>query len=413
MVSTYLGNKEGAADAAGATLRTTPAIRERARQLLQRARDGQSRWFRVDDDASATTADAVVSCVRGRHPPLHSVWRAVEAGGLNRRGQLDALMGGLPIPSKAHALVDFTTIAVLLGGMPARGWRYTEAASGRAFEGDQGLAVAALHAFAGGLFSGDPQRPLQADSTGLRALVHDHLAAAFQVTEANPLPALAERATLLRRLGEVMSEQPEVFGDFGRPGGLFDMIVTPFGHGIPHTADVAAHNILSQVLVSLSQLWPAGGSIGNFPLGDCWRHEAVRGEGPTDGWMPLHERGQWLAYSLLEPFEWAGVKVRDVDLLTALPDPATCGLLLDTGWLRLRDADMAQEHWRPKDEIVVEWRALTVALMDELGSTLRERLRLDASHQPLARLLGSAQAAGRAQAERLRAGRPALLVQWP
>ncbi|MBE7939318.1 DUF1688 family protein [Ramlibacter sp.] len=413
MGSSFSGSQEAAAEAAASVLRSTPAIRERAGQLLRRARAGDSRWFTVDDGQAAATADLVVSCVRGRQPPLHSIWRAVEAGGMNRRGHLDALMGGLPIASKTHALVDFTAVAVFLGGMAARGWRYTEAASGRAFEGEQGLAVATLHAFAGGLFSGDPQHPLQADSTGLRALLPAHLAAAFQVTEANALPGLGERATLLRRLGEVMAEQPEVFGDAGRPGGLFDMIVTPFGHGVPHTADVAAHDILSQVLVSLSQLWPAGNTLGELALGDCWRHEAVRGEGASDGWMPLHERAQWLSYSLLEPFEWAGVKVRDVDLLTALPDPATCGLLLDTGWLRLRDPDMAQEHWRPRDEIVVEWRALAVALMDELGSTLRERLRLDATHQPLARLLGSAQAAGRAQAERLRAGRPPLLVQWP
>ena len=74
-----------------------------------------------------------------------------------------------------------------------------------------------------------------------------------------------------------------------------------------------------------------------MPLGDCWRHAAVRGEGPTDGWMPFHKLSQWLTYSLLEPFEWAGVQVQGLDALTGLPEYRNGGLLLDTGVLRLRD----------------------------------------------------------------------------
>jgi hypothetical protein len=41
------GHPEGAATA----LRTTVAVRARARQLLERARVGASRWFEVNDDA--------------------------------------------------------------------------------------------------------------------------------------------------------------------------------------------------------------------------------------------------------------------------------------------------------------------------------------------------------------------------
>jgi hypothetical protein len=73
------------------------------------------------------------------------------------------------------------------------------------------------------------------------------------------------------------------------------------------------------------------------PLGDCWRHPAVRGEGLSDGWVPFHKLSQWLTYSLLEPFAWAGVKVRGLDKLTGLPEYRNGGLLLDTGVLRLRD----------------------------------------------------------------------------
>lgn len=410
MGSTHLGSGHGAAEAAATILRTTPAIRARARQLLERARRGESRWFTVEDAHAETAAKETEHALHGRHPPLHSFWRLVEAGGLNRRAQLDALMGAAPVQVKSHALVDFTTLGVLLGDMPAGRWRYTEAASGGTLEGPEGLAVATFHAFAGGLFSSDARRPLQADTVGLRSLVTEHLAAAFQVTQANPLPGIADAAIRLRRLGEIMAEQPEVFGESARPGGLLDELISPLGPATPHTADVAAHDVLSQILMSFSALWADGNSIGTIPLGDCWRHEAVRGEGASDGWMPLHAQAQWLAGSLLEPLEWCGVKVREPELLTPLADGANGGLVLDSGWLALRDAGAAQQRWKRGDEIVVEWRALTVAMLDELGNTLRDKLRLEASHDALARIQGGTSAAGRAFAARLRDGRPPLTV---
>ena len=35
----------------------------------------------------------------------------------------------------------------------------------------------------------------------------------------------------------------------------------------------------------------------------------------TDEIVPFHKLSQWLSYSLLEPFEWAGVKVVGLDVL--------------------------------------------------------------------------------------------------
>jgi hypothetical protein len=417
MASTHLGSHRGQAEAAADILRTTVAIRERASQLLGRARNGESPWFIVDDGFMDAAATEVVNATKQRFPklhiPIHSRWRHFEAGGVDRRRDFERQLGNVHAAVKAHAMIDLTVISVLLDGGAGPDWKYTEAATGQTFTRSEGLAVASFHAFMGGLFSGDRDRPLQADSTGLRSLVTDHLAAAFQVTPENPLVGLEGRAVLLRRLGEVMSEQPEVFGDETvRPGGIYDMMIAPLGPDEPpHTADVAAHDILSQLLMSMSGIWPANNAIDTVPLGDCWRHSAVRGEGLTDGWMPLHKLSQWMTYSLLEPFEWSGVKVRDVHLLTALPEYRNGGLLIDTGLLKLRDGEAARETWQVGDEIIVEWRALTVALMDEVATAVRHQLRMDEHHLPLARVLeGGTWAAGRELAQRHRNGLPPLRV---
>jgi hypothetical protein len=407
------GNPE--AEEATAVLRRTSTIRERSRQLLDRARAGDSRWFAVDDKALPGAARAVADITRKRYPkghiPFHSRWRHFEAGGIDRRAELERRLGDAPKAVRAEAMIDLAFVSVLLDAGAGPDWKYVEPSTGQTFTRSEGLAVASFHAFTSGMFSSNKDHPLQVDADGLRGLVTDHLAGVFQVRENNPMVGLEGRAILLRRLGEVMAEQPEVFGDLvPRPSGIYTQILSP-APDVPYTADVAAHDVLSQILMSCSAIWPAGNFIGQVALGDCWRHEAVRGEGLTDGWMPFHKLSQWLTYSLLEPIAWSGVQVRGVDQLTALPEYRNGGLLLDSGVLQLRDASVAQQTWQPGDELIVEWRALTVALLDELAVDVRKLLHLDADRMPLACVLeGGTWAAGRELAQRHRNGLPPLQV---
>jgi hypothetical protein len=395
-------------------------VRERAAALLARARAGASAWFTVDDSALDSAALEVVAVTRERYShlriPYHSRWRHFEAGGVDRKALLDKQLGQAAPAERARAYMDLAVVSVLLDAGAGADWKYVEPATGQTFARSEGLGVASFHAFMAGMFSSDPARPLQADADGLRGLVGDRLAAAFQISPANPLVGVDGRLVLLRRLGEVLREQPEVFGtDMPRPGRLFDALVKPFGVSTPPTASVAAHDILSQVLMSLSPIWPAQNSLAakssSVPLGDCWRHSAVRGPGLTDGWMPFHKLSQWLTYSLIEPFEWGGVQVRGLDALTGLPEYRNGGLLLDSGVIRLKDPAQAHRTHQAGDELVVEWRALTVALLDELAPKVRGILGLGADQLPLACVLeGGTWAAGRVLAQRLRGGTPPLNI---
>lgn len=420
---------------AATLLRTTAAIRQRANALLARARRGESQWFRIGgDDALEDAARTVAEVTRERYPwdtiPYHSRWRHFEAGGVDRLEQLDALLGNADARQRARAHIDLVLVSVLLDAGAGAGWHYTESATGQRFTRSEGLGVASFHAFTSGLFSSNPDHPCQVDAAGLRGLVTDRLGDAFQVSEVNPLVGLAGRATLLRRLGEAMSEQPETFGDDGRPGGLFDALVGPYGPAAPPTAEITAHQILSLLLETLSRIWPAANSVDSIAadgsdnaggigsgdpalaLGDCWRHSAVLGPGLTNGWMPFHKLSQWLTYSLLEPFEWAGVKVRHLDALTALPEYRNGGLLIDSGVIVPKDPAFVTRRWKVGDEFIVEWRALTVALLDEVAPRVRKVLDRTEEELPLACVLeGGTWAAGRALAQRLRDGAPPLLIE--
>ena len=395
---------------AAAVLRTATAVRDRSRQLLDRARSGESSWWTVHDDALAATADDVAAVTRARFPdldiPYHSRWSHFEAGGIDRPGELGTLLVDCGRRERGRVMIDLAVISVLLDAGAGADWGFVEERDGTRtrFDRSEGLAVASWHAFVEGRFSSDPARPLAVDAAALRSVTAEQLATVFQAGPGNPLVGLDGRAALMRRLGAALVAHPEVFGPEGRPGGLLDALTRP--------ADtVDAQDVLGLLLSTLSAIWLSGTMIGDQPLGDCWRHDAVTGPGLSAGWIPFHKLSQWLTYSLIEPFEWAGVTVTGVDRLTGLPEYRNGGLLMDSGVLRLRDGSHAVQTWTPADELVVEWRALTVALLDELAPLVCARLGLDPAHTPLACVLeGGTWAAGRAASQRARGGLPPLSV---
>ncbi|MFZ2652853.1 MAG: URC4/urg3 family protein [Burkholderiaceae bacterium] len=384
-----------------AALRTAATIRQRCANITRAVDEGRSTHFSLARDKLEGVVDRVEALTRARYPaldiPYHSRWRHFEAGGVDRKAQLDAALAGRTSAAQARARIDLTVLSVLLDAGAGTRWRYVEAPGGASHPRSEGLAVASFHAFMGGQFSSDPGDPYRVDAAALKRLDAARLAELFQASDANPLVGLQGRAALLRRLGETLQSQPLVFGGEGRPGGLFDALTH---HGRNHR--VAAGRVLHALLDHFSAIWPSDNRLRGEPLGDCWRHPLAGGEGESQGWVPFHKLSQWLVYSLVEPFEWAGISITELDALTGLPEYRNGGLFLDAGVIVPREASYAERRYRAGDPFVVEWRALTLGLLDEVATRLRSRLgRLDL---PLACVLeGGTWAAGREIARELRA----------
>jgi hypothetical protein len=396
-------------------LRDPRTIRARCAAIHSEVAAGRSEWFKLGGaGALDVAAERVVRVTRQRYPtleiPYHSRWRHFEAGGFDRNRDLAQALATMDLAEQARCRIDLAVVSVLLDAGAGAAWRYIEAESGRMFTRSEGLAVASLRAFEQGLFSSDPARRLQVNGPALAAIDTTTLARVFQVNESNPLVGLEGRAAVLRRLGAALIARPEAFGPAARPGFLFDVL----SRG-GRLREVPAAAILRALLEHGSSIWLTESRLGDEPLGDVWRHPAARDGSATDvadpsgGWVPFHKLSQWLSYSLFEPFEWAGVAVVERDALTALPEYRNGGLLLDTGAVVPRDPALLHRKWQAGDTPIIEWRALTVALLDELAPRVRRSLARDAAQMPLACVLeGGTWAAGRVLANELRGGLPPL-----
>lgn len=386
-----------------ATLRDAATIRERCGHIAQAVAAGDSEHFTLDPSRLPVVAERVAALARQRFPrdriPYHSRWRHFEAGAVNRAAELDVALAGCSEAQRARARIDLALVSVLLDAGAGADWRYAEAASGQHFSRSEGLGVASFRGFVAGRFSSDPGEPCRVDADALVALDADALAEMFQVRPDNPLVGLDGRAALLRRLGAALNERSAQFGAPARPGQLFD-VLTRGG-----ARSVEAAQILRALLDAFSAIWPSGQQFDGTPVGDAWRHPLAGGWGPSAGWVPFHKLSQWLTYSLLEPFEWAGVAVGGLDALTGLPEYRNGGLLLDAGVIVPRDAGFAARRYTPADPWVIEWRALTVALLDRVAPLVRERLGVSAQQMPLACVLEAGTwLAGRQIAAERRAG---------
>ena len=216
----------------------------------------------------------------------------------------------------------------------------------------------------------------------------------------------------MHRMGAALQAIAQPQGGPARPGCLYDRLLTRLD---PATRSLQAADILRALLDDFSAIWPSGQWLGerdgqtanDQPLGDVWPHPAAGGQGQDAGRVPFHKLSQWLTYSLLEPFEWAGIPVVGLDALTGLPEYRNGGLLLDAGVIVPRDPQSMARLHRPDEPWVIEWRALTVALLDELAPLVRAELGVNAEQLPLACMLeGGSWAAGRQIAAERRLGGP-------
>ena len=400
-------------------LRDPGTIRVRCAAVLRSVEANVSEHFLLNRNRMPELAERVAALTLRRFPdlniPYHSRWRHFEAGGLDRKPMLEERLATRSPADAARARFDLTVVSVLLDAGAGVTWRYKEPGTEQMLQRSEGLGVASWHAFLNGAFSATPDDPQRVDAAALIGIDVNALSAIFQSSPANPVVGLEGRAGLLVRLGTALQEEAARGGGQARPGLLFDRLTADGTRN-----EVSARDVLGQVLRVLGPIWTSGSRVQGLPAGDVWPHRwagDATGDGGRDpttgGWVPFHKLSQWLSYSLFEPLQWAGITVTGLNALTGLPEYRNGGLLLDGGVIVPRDPRALGKPWKAQDDFIIEWRALTVALLDELAMLVRQRLGKTAEELPLACVLeGGTWAAGREIAKEMRPdGAPPLKME--
>ncbi|MBX2868885.1 MAG: URC4/urg3 family protein [Acidiferrobacterales bacterium] len=389
------------------SLLSARAVREQCARIGEAAERGNTHWFQFHRTALSECIELVSAECLSNYPdldiPYHSRWRhfVVNDSDLWQHYR-DRYLSDLSPESMTRSAIDLIFISVLLDAGAGDEWKYLDPVSGGMLSRSEGLAAASLDLFFNELGETNPSGEFGISAQSLRRCGGEMLGTVFQHRSGNRLVGLSGRVALLSGLANTL-EQP---GDdtLTRPGSLYDLICEQFPQ-----RRLQAGELLQLVLKLFNTMWPDGMVKHGVHLGDCGEHTLVACKGNQDGIVPFHKLSQWLTYSLLEPLQWSGIEITDLDQLTGLPEYRNGGLLLDTGVLSLKDETVRNSLLRVNSETVVEWRALTIWLLDEIAQGVRKTLGKSTQSLPLASVLqGGTWSCGRKLAAERRGGLPPL-----
>ncbi|KUJ09537.1 DUF1688-domain-containing protein [Mollisia scopiformis] len=357
------------------------SVRSSAKCAYKAAQLNKLRSFDFHPDRLDEAAEHVCSLImRDFSPeqfktiPPHGRWQHFETKDVPRLEELlqEWRNAGTDDLECSRRLVDLFLVSVLLDAGAGDLWKFTEKSTGLEIERSEGLAVASLYAFKDGVFSKSSN---EVNALGLKTLTAESLGSAMQSSVDNPILGLAGRAELLQRLGSSLLALPEIFGETGRPGNMVDFLLLSKSRDNP----IDLKNLWDLLQQLLIPTWPTNRTTYNAkPIGDAWPlqilHEQREHDPSGTGIQPFHKLTQWLTYSLLVIFErLLDIKWIGTEHLTGLPEYRNGGLFVDMGVLTLRaevlDRGRAASGtnvplFDPTDDVIVEWRTLTVSLLD-------------------------------------------------
>jgi len=405
IASGYASNSSGT-DEAVAGLMTTDAVRKVTRRIFELAKKDETKYFKLNLSKLEETADFVADVIKKNYPdlniPYHSRWRHFEK--LRPSTVVPDLAKSWPCDEKERVrrLIDLATISVLLDAGTGPAWKYTDS-EGNVYTRSEGLALASLDMFKSGLFSSDPAVPHRVNSCGITRITLDDFKRGLQHSKANPLASIEARYQMLQRLAAALEAAPTVYGyEVVRPGNILDWIE----RNMSAEKSIPLNSIFDAIVMSLSPIWPTNAP--KIQKGDVWQYQSLLKPGETGSdLVPFHKIPQWLCYSLCEPIETLGIKITNPDSLTALAEYRNGGLFIDKGVISLKDDANARVDYDVGSELVVEWRALTIQLIDELAPLVRKRLGKTPEEMPIVKILqGGTWQAGRVIAAQLRPNGP-------
>ena len=342
------------------------AIRDCATQIADLTRRGDGA-FRLDESRLEMVAEHVVDSIHQKYPtidiPLHSRWRHFEIEGTDSLQRFNNLTAECSTMELARTGFDLIVPSVLLDAGAGPSWRF-RTSSGALLSRSEGLAIASLEMFLSGSFSSDPSQPLRTDASALVELNLVDFAEGMQSSEDNPLIGLNNRLLLLQQLGRVIQRESKIFPT-GRLSDLADHLINT------STTEVSATYILSTILRLLGPMWPQRVVVSGINLGDAWRYSPPNENSETV--VPFHKLSQWLTYSIAETLLRSGKAVCDIEKLTGLAEYRNGGLFIDSGVLELRQ-EFAKPSYSIENRTIIEWRALTVYLLDRIAERVSSLL---------------------------------------
>ena len=381
-------------------------VRDRCKQIFLLAKEGKTH-FKLNLDKLDEVAQFVCNVILDSYPtldiPFHSQWRFFRSNKTNHFLEFYEKTELFTLREQIKAKLNLIIISVLLEGVAGSRWRYRE--DKKEYSLAEGQFMACFRMFMSGTFSNNSNNPLQVDAEKLSKLSLSDLEMGFQSNENNFLVGLEERLNLLHKLSVILLNENCFLNK--KETGLGNILDYLLEISSCYGGSLSCAQIFTEVQKLFHPLWLGKLKMAEVNLGDTWIYKSPVTSAVSV--IPFHTHAQWLTYTLLEPLAESGLCIQKINELTGLAEYRNSGLMLDSGLIELKDVTLKEKAHPIESELIVEWRAITVILLDKLAKHIRVVLGKSEIELPLAKVLeGGTWLAGKRLAQKFREGAPPL-----
>ncbi|KAL6926096.1 hypothetical protein ACO0SA_002420 [Hanseniaspora valbyensis] len=389
-------------------LRSIGSVRDTTSEIFNYIKaNGKGKYFSLNLEKMPDVAEFVVEkIIKPDYPttndlakiPPHGRWQHLDCLNINRMEKLIQTWKQDPTVDEieiCRRIIDLFVFSVLIDAGAGNTWKYFESETNLKIGRSEGLAVASYYMFVKGQLSNDSKNdPYKVHGERLTKWnLEKDFKPSFQISEENEMTGLEGRLKLVVSLGEALVSNKEIFGEDARPGNIIDYLykqrLTEY-----ESTTIDLEQVWEALMTGLVTIWPKSRMlVEGQPLGDCWKLDTIP-EKP-DFIVTFHKLTQWLCYSLLVPMQKYGYKftILNTDLQTGLPEYRNGGLFYDLDVIQLlpsvyeRGVEKTKEietspsevayeipTFEPHDGAIVEWRCLTIGLLDYLLPLVNEKL---------------------------------------
>ncbi len=319
-------------------------VRSSCDLLLPYATANKLQHFIYDEDNLHKTADYVTEIICNNYPDLNIPYHSRLRHFPDEYKNLDL-----------ESLIELVIISVLLDAGAGADWTYFDSVTNAIYSKSEGLGFASFRMH-----------------EKYRLPTKEQFIESFQISSANNLLGFEERYIMLQNLKKPINGMSPLQQ-------IINFLLSEKNEVLSIEA------IFYQLKVTLADVLPPDTAI--YKGYDIFFYKLL----------------QWLCYSLWEVLENFGYKITDTDMLTGLPEYRNGGLMVDLGILTPRDPSMYEIEHEIDSEFIVEWRAMTVVLLDQIALLIRHKLNKTHRELPLSKILqGGTWYAGRKIAAELR-----------
>lgn len=382
--------------------------RVRSKELTQLVLKNQSKFFTLDSSKKEEALEFLEKVILSRFQKdkiaKHGRRQHLSSKNRNYFEKVENICQKAGCTFAVENKLELLLLSCFLDAGAGQNWKYNDSYFNCQLVGSEALAAAStdlyLKLISDNLIS---KKNISLTSDALKNMKFDEFSKSFQHDESNnALLGAKGRYDSLTQLGSCLELHPSIFVTSHKPE-LKN--IYHFFQSIVEHKSLNLEEVFKTIVFIFHDFFTSDTKINEINLCDSRIHSNLISLPLVGKKIPFFKLIQWMVYSIDDFFNSQGIPTINEEFLSGLAEYRNGGFFMDTNIINLKSKNLSHQSYSIDSELVTEWRALTITLLDEFLEELK--IKRGYNHLNMSKLLeGGTWIAGRKLARENRPDSP-------